>query len=156
MLLKAPKSGVGRWWSSKKGRRRAPRGCTSLAFRPPGVSVFRLRGAGFSCYSTGPQFAKDSSAFPSEGFVQVYLRIGVFVHAGACPHLSMLVQMGLLQGVGECAYIYIYIYICTYIYVYTHTHVCVCVPVCGMVCVSREGLGGELRSGLELYSGGRV
>lgn len=118
--------------------------------------MFRLRGAGFSCYSTGPQFAKDSSAFPSEGFVQVYLRIGVFVHAGACPHLSMLVQMGLLQGVGECAYIYIYIYICTYIYVYTHTHVCVCVPVCGMVCVSREGLGGELRSGLELYSGGRV
>lgn len=43
LLFKAPKSGIGRWCSSKGGRGRAPRGCPAGAFGPPAVSVVRLR-----------------------------------------------------------------------------------------------------------------
>lgn len=49
----------------------------------------------------------------------------VFVHAGACPRLSMFVQMGLLLGMGACVYIYI----------------CMCLHVCVCVCMCVRGSG---------------
>ena len=88
-------------------------GCPAGASGSPGVVCGQAWGAGFSCCSMGPWSPKDSVfVSPSEGFVQVYFLICVVVHAGACPYLSVFVQVGQ-------AFRWVRVYVC----------VCVCVCV---------------------------
>jgi len=139
-------------------RKASTKGVSSWCFRAPRSVCDQAQGVGFSCCYTGPRFPKDSLASPFEGFVQVYFFICVLVHAGACPHLSMFVQVGLLSGVGACVYIYVCMCVCLCVCVCVS--VCVCVRVCLCACVSVD-LGGRepgerLCSGLELYPGSGV
>lgn len=66
-----------------------------MASRAPGVSVVGLK----ELVPAAVPWAlgtKDSYVSPFEGPIQVHVWICVFVHAGACPHLSVFMQMGLL------------------------------------------------------------
>lgn len=66
-----------------------------MASRALGVSVVGLKELAPAAISWALGF-KDSYVSPFEGPIQVLFWICVFVHAGACPHLSVFVQMGLL------------------------------------------------------------
>lgn len=145
LLFTVPKSGVGRWCSSKRGGGRAPRGCPAGAFRPPGLSVVRLK-------------ELASAAVPWVlGFPRTHLR----------PHLkglfrftSLFVFSYMQTHVHVC--LCLCRWVCCWAWVRAYTYISVCVSVCMSLCAcvfvdmgGRE-LGDRLCSGLKLYPGSGV
>lgn len=118
LLFNTPKSGAGRWCSSKGGGRRAPRGCPAGAFRPPGVSVVRLRELASAAVSRVLSFPRTHLRPHLKGLFR-FTSLFVFLYMRVHVHICLCL----------CRWVCCRVWVCAY----TYTSVCVCVCVC--VCV---------------------
>lgn len=91
LLFTAPKSGVDWWCGSKRGGEQAPRGCPAGAFRPPGVSVVRLKELASAAVPWVLSFPRTHLRPHLEGlfrftslFVFLYMRLHVHIYLCLC------------------------------------------------------------------------
>lgn len=92
LLFKAPESAVGRRCSSQKT---STKGVSSCGFQGP-RSVWSGSGSWLQPLFRRPLVPRTHMCPHLKGLFRFTFWICVFVHAGACPHLSVSVQMGLL------------------------------------------------------------
>lgn len=81
-------------------------GCPAGAFRPPGMSVIRLRELASAAVPRVLSFPRTHLRPRLKGLFR-FTSLFVFLYMRVHVHVHLFVQVGLLLGVGACVYIYV-------------------------------------------------